>query len=115
MHAALGLAGAIVLLEALMLNYDKVPFTCTYVPSENMKALAPIYVIAFLVGASLFARMQNDALQGTSAITSADHARRRVRDPPRDVRSSARVFRMSSSTKRLPPFSASAWTRECRS
>ena len=65
LHAALGLAGAIVLLEALMLTYDKVPFTCTYVPTENMKALAPIYAIAFLIGASMFARMQNDALQGS--------------------------------------------------
>lgn len=67
-HAALGLAGAIVLLEALMLDYHKVPFACTYLPSENMKALAPIYVIAFLGGASVFARIQNDVLQGTSAI-----------------------------------------------
>ena len=70
MHAALGLAGAIVLLEALMVTYDKVPFTCTYLPSENMKALAPIYAIAFLVGASLFARMQSDALQGSSMTGS---------------------------------------------
>ncbi|MDO8795195.1 MAG: hypothetical protein Q7J25_11305 [Vicinamibacterales bacterium] len=70
MHAALGLAGAIVLLEALMLNYDKVPFTCTYVPSENMKALAPIYAVAFLIGASRFARMQNDALASGSAISA---------------------------------------------
>ena len=63
MHAVLGLAGAIVLLEAVMVNYhDKVPFTCTYVPTENMKALAPIYVIAFFIGAARFARMQNDAL-----------------------------------------------------
>ncbi len=62
LHAALGLAGAIVLLEGLMLNYDKVPFTCTYVPTENMKVLAPVYAIAFLVGASRFARMENDVL-----------------------------------------------------
>jgi hypothetical protein len=62
MHAALGLAGAIVLLEALMVGYDKVPFTCTYLPSENMKALAPIYTIAFVVGASIFARLQLAAL-----------------------------------------------------
>ena len=66
MHAALGLAGAIVMLEALMLNYDKVPFTCTYLPSENMKALAPLYAIVF------FARrvhLRADAvrrLQGTA-------------------------------------------------
>ena len=63
MHAALGLVGALVLLEALMVTYDKVPFTCTYVPSENMKALAPIYALAFFIGASLFARLQLDALQ----------------------------------------------------
>ena len=68
MHAALGFAGAIVLLEALMVYYDKVPFTCTYLPSENMKALAPIYAIAFLVGASTFAQMQYEALLGTRAI-----------------------------------------------
>ncbi len=41
-----------------MLSYDKVPFTCTYLPSENMKALAPIYAIAFLIGASAFAQMR---------------------------------------------------------
>jgi uncharacterized membrane protein YagU involved in acid resistance len=68
MHAALGLVGAIVFLEALMINYDKVPFTCTYIPSENMKALAPIYALAFLIGASMFARMQYDALYGDRAI-----------------------------------------------
>jgi hypothetical protein len=62
LHAALGLAGAIVMLEALMLLYDKVPFTCSYLPSENMKALAPIYVIAFVIGASIFASMQHAAL-----------------------------------------------------
>ena len=67
-HAALGLAGATVLLEALMVNYDKVPFTCTYLPSENMKAFAPICAIAFVMGASLFARMQFEALQGTGMI-----------------------------------------------
>lgn len=66
-HAGLGLAGAIVLLEALMLSYDKVPFTCTYVPSENMKALAPLYAIAFVMGALNFAGMQNSALQTGNA------------------------------------------------
>lgn len=68
-HAALGLAGAIVLLEALLLNYEKVPFTCTYLPSENMKILAPIYGLAFLAGALAFARMQ------LLAIASGDPAR----------------------------------------
>lgn len=67
MHAALGLAGAIVLLEALMVTYDKVPFTCTYLPNEN-KALVPIFAIAFMVGALSFARMQYAALQGEGAL-----------------------------------------------
>ncbi|MDP2321006.1 MAG: hypothetical protein Q8O42_16890 [Acidobacteriota bacterium] len=62
MQALLGLAGAIVLLELLLFDYDKVPFTCTYLPSENMKALAPLYLLAFLYGASWFARLQQAAL-----------------------------------------------------
>jgi hypothetical protein len=66
-HAVLGLAGAIVLLEGLLVTYDKVPFTCTYVPSENMKVLGPVYAIAFLVGASQFARLQHAALNGGGA------------------------------------------------
>ena len=68
LHAALGLAGAIVLLEALMAGYDKVPFTCTYLPSENMKALAPVYAIVFIAGASWFAQMQNSALHSGNPV-----------------------------------------------
>jgi hypothetical protein len=63
LHAVLGLAGAIVFLEVVMVNYDKVPFTCTYVPTENMKALGPIYALMFFAGASIFAGMQYTALQ----------------------------------------------------
>ncbi|HJU42308.1 MAG TPA: hypothetical protein VJ691_05815 [Vicinamibacterales bacterium] len=62
LHAAFGLAGAIVFLELLLVSYEKVPFTCTYLPSENMKALVPIYFLAFLIGAVNFARMQVDAI-----------------------------------------------------
>jgi hypothetical protein len=61
-HAGLGLAGAIVFLEALLVTYEKVPFTCTYLPSENMKALVPIYGFAFMAGAVNFARMQAQAI-----------------------------------------------------
>lgn len=68
LHAALGLAGAIVFLEAVTVTYEKVPFTCTYLPSENMKALAPIYLIAFVVGTSIFSRMQYEALLGTGGV-----------------------------------------------
>ena len=68
-HAALGLTGATVFLEALMLGYDKVPFACTYLPSQSLKGLAPIYVFAFLIGASQFARMQNTALLHANPTT----------------------------------------------
>ena len=69
LHAALGLGGAIVMLESLMIQYDKVPFTCTYLPRENMKALAPVYAIAFAIGASIFARLQHAALYDTPVPT----------------------------------------------
>jgi hypothetical protein len=61
-HAGLGAAGALVVLEALMLSYDKVPFTCSYVPNENMKALGPLYLLMFVIGAYSFASMESAAL-----------------------------------------------------
>ena len=61
-HAALGAAGAVVLLEALMLGYDKVPFTCSYVPNDNMKALGPLYLLMFMIGAVSFANMESAAI-----------------------------------------------------
>jgi hypothetical protein len=67
-HALLGAAGAAILLEALMLSYDKVPFTCTYLPGDNMRAVVPIYALAFLMGAGMFARMELSILTGTSSI-----------------------------------------------
>ena len=61
-HALLGFAGAMVVLEVLFLLYDKVPFTCTYLPSENLKTFAVPYVVTFLIGASTFAGMERAAL-----------------------------------------------------
>lgn len=66
-HAALGFAGAMVILEALFLSYDKVPFTCTYLPSENLKTFGIPYVVIFLIGASTFAGMERAALQDPAA------------------------------------------------
>ncbi len=65
-HAALGAAGSIVLLEALMVGYDKVPFTCSYLPNENMKALGPLYLLMFMIGATSFARMESAAITAQS-------------------------------------------------
>lgn len=66
-HAALGFAGAIALLDALLLAYRKVPFTCAYLPDENVKALGPIYVAAYLLGASAVARIESAALATPAA------------------------------------------------
>jgi hypothetical protein len=66
-HATLGFAGAMVVLEALFLSYDKVPFTCTYLPSENLKTFGIPYLVIFLIGASTFAGMERAALQDPAA------------------------------------------------
>lgn len=67
-HALVGVAGAAILLDALMVSYDKVPFTCTYLPGDNMRALAPIYGLAFLVGAAVFARIELGILTGQYTV-----------------------------------------------
>lgn len=64
-HALLGVLGAAIMLEALMLMYDGVPFACSYVPGDNMRVMAPIYAAAFLIGALMFARLQLAILSGT--------------------------------------------------
>ena len=65
-HALLGIAGAVILLDILMANYDKVPFLCSYVPGTNGKATVPLLAIAFLIGASLFARLELAVVSGTN-------------------------------------------------
>jgi hypothetical protein len=71
LHAAVGLAGGVVTLEALLLTYRNVPFTCSYVPNENMKALGPIYVIVFTFAAISFARMEAAVLAGRGVVVGA--------------------------------------------
>jgi hypothetical protein len=63
-HALLGLLGAAIMLEALMLMYDGVPFACSYLPGDNMRAMAPIYGAAFLIGAMMFARLEYAIVTG---------------------------------------------------
>jgi hypothetical protein len=70
-HAAIGLLGAAIVLETLMLSFDKVPFTCTYVPDDSVKGIAPLFVLAFLIGASLFARVEFAMLTGSVGVKTA--------------------------------------------
>jgi hypothetical protein len=66
-HAAIGLAAAMVAIEALLVGYAKVPFTCTYLPNDRVKVLAPVYVVMFLIATSVLAAMERAALQDVSA------------------------------------------------
>jgi len=70
-HALIGFLGGAIVLEALMLSYDKVPFTCTYVPNDNVKGIAPLFVLAFLLGASIFARVELAMLTRDVAVTAS--------------------------------------------
>ena len=65
LHAALGLAGAIIVMETLMLGYGKAPFICNYVPG-GAKALVPVLAIAFFIGANIFARVELSMLNGAN-------------------------------------------------
>ena len=65
-HAVLGFAAASVVLDALLFTYQKVPFTCTYLPSENLKALAIPYLVLFFGSASILAGMTQAALEDPS-------------------------------------------------
>ena len=67
-HALLGVLGAAVMLEALMLMYDGVPFACNYVPGDNTRVFAPIFAAAFLIGAAMFARLELAILSGAFTV-----------------------------------------------
>ncbi len=67
-HAVVGIAGAAIFLEGLMLGYDKAPFACSYVPG-NGKGFVPIFGMAFLLGASLFARLELAIINGANVST----------------------------------------------
>jgi hypothetical protein len=69
-HALLGIAGAAIFIEGLMLGYDKAPFACSYVPG-SAKGFVPIFVLVFLLGASLFARLELAIINGSNASMAA--------------------------------------------
>jgi hypothetical protein len=67
-HAVLGLLGAAILLEVLMLSYDRVPFSCSYVPGDDARVMAPLFVLMFLIGANMFARLELAILTGAFTV-----------------------------------------------
>jgi hypothetical protein len=66
-HAALGVLGAAIFMEVVMLGYEKAPFTCNYVPGGS-KVLVPMLVFAFFIGANVFARLEFWILSGESVV-----------------------------------------------
>ena len=43
-HLVFGLVLSALLVELLLLNFDKIPFTCTYLPGKaNVKGFWPVY------------------------------------------------------------------------
>lgn len=49
LHTVFGLTVAWMLMEALLLGLDKIPFTCSFVPGKlNLKATWPLFVLAYL-------------------------------------------------------------------
>ncbi len=70
MHAAVGLAGAAILLEALLLGYDKAPFACSYLPGGVGMGVVPIFVLAFVLGAVFFARVELAVVTGRFSVAA---------------------------------------------
>ncbi|MCA1563914.1 MAG: hypothetical protein LC804_27935 [Acidobacteria bacterium] len=67
-HSAFGLLIALILLDVLLLGVRNLPFASSYVPSENLKALAPIYVIGTLLIAFALASAERLALTDTPGM-----------------------------------------------
>jgi hypothetical protein len=63
LHALFGALWASILLEVLMLNLEKLPFTCSHVSGKgSIRAFWPGYIAAFIVYTYWFARREHEAL-----------------------------------------------------
>jgi hypothetical protein len=61
-HAVIGAGEAILLLEILFLKFRKLPFASSYVRSEDLKSVGPLYVLALSTTAVTFAGFERAAL-----------------------------------------------------
>jgi len=58
-HLLYGAALCALLVEALMMGFEKIPFTCTYLPGKaNVKALWPLYLLLFWAYAYAMANLE---------------------------------------------------------
>jgi hypothetical protein len=66
LHCVFGVLWALVLVEVLLLGFEKLPFTCSHVSGKgNLKVFWPIYLFAFVVYAYGFAGVEGSALRTT--------------------------------------------------
>src|SRR5262249_17669573 len=61
-HAAFGGVEALLLVEILFLRYRKLPFASSYVRSEDLKSVGPLYVVALSTTAATFAAFERAAM-----------------------------------------------------
>jgi hypothetical protein len=94
-HLVCGLLVSLALLRTVLLGFRKVPFASSYVPSINLKALSPIYLLMFLLVSYGLAAIERAALAdatGTTAfltilgvlvvsVGTTDRLQRRTREP----------------------------------
>jgi hypothetical protein len=66
-HFIFGLLGAVVLDEAFLLGYRRLPFASSYVPTENVSTYGGIYAFIFLIGVYLVAWIEHLALSTARA------------------------------------------------
>lgn len=68
-HIIFGFVIALLLMEALLAGFAKLPFTCSYVPGKaNVKSLWALYVFAFVIYVSVFSGAELLILQEPSRI-----------------------------------------------
>jgi hypothetical protein len=68
-HLACGGAIAVLLMDGLFINYQKLPFASGYVRTDELKSLVPLYVLAVLMASLALAGLERVAL--ASAMGSA--------------------------------------------
>ncbi|HJZ74020.1 MAG TPA: hypothetical protein VKE51_19910 [Vicinamibacterales bacterium] len=69
-HAAFGLGEAMLLLEILFLKYRKLPFASSYVRSEDLKSVGPLYVVGLSTTAVTFAAFERAALASVPGVVA---------------------------------------------
>jgi hypothetical protein len=94
-HVACGAAVAVLMMDVFFLGYQKLPFASGYIRTEDLKSLAPVYVMAVLLVSLTVAGLERAALASATgsviffaallaaivSVHAADVRRRRTRIP----------------------------------